>query len=463
MSLAALSPLEAREFRAACAADPLYFARVVWGRRRWSAQRELRRAVAIHPAVVCWSANGVGKTSEIAAYIIEDSVLNPGTRWTLTGPRFDSVKEGIFSEIKELVRSARIDLGGELHESEWILGDRWDVACTTAAEPSSYQGRRGLTRTRVCIDEAQGDIAPEHWDALLSLLTGEGSQIIALGNPITTGGRFLEIAHSQDWHRLMIDGFDHPNVKTGRVVLPGITKAWVEARRKEWGEEDPRWIARVRGRFPDAAADQLIASSWFDAGENAPVPIPELQGRRIGFDVARHGDDKCVLSLLENGVQVHQESWGHARLHESAARLIATAGRFAVVPGNVKVDRIGIGAGVVDECFRIGWYVDAVDFGAGPAKDWPELTKDMEIKNRRAELHWIAARLLERRHAVVPANFPETRLELVQPRYSFRNGVFRLEEKEEIKKRIGRSPDFSDSFVLALSNVGSYEPGVYRL
>jgi len=469
-----LDPRDLAEMKRRRKNDPLYFARVVWGRQRWSAQRAMRIALATFSFVVIFSANGVGKTSELAAWIIEDVVCNPGTRFTLVGPKFDNVKDGLFAEIRDLYFAARkrgIDLGGDMQTEQWKLGERWDVACAAAETPSSFQGRRGRTRTKVVIDEAQGDIHPDHWDALESLLTGEGSQFVASGNPITTGGRFREIATdaSKGWHRISISALDHPNYMQRRRVIPGPSYEDIERKRKAWGENDPRWISRVGGRFPSAAADQLISGEWIARWADAlkrgekREGIPELKGRRAGVDLARQGDDKCVLLVLEDGVVIHREEWEHARLTESGQRIRAAAIRFEIPHWNLKLDVTGTGAGAADELARVGMPPDEVNFGEGQAGDWPELTAEMEIKNRRCELHWIAARLIERGHVVIPEEYGQLRYELTQPRYKFPNSIFTVEPKDELKKRLGRSPDDSDALITALSNASNGGCGVTRV
>lgn len=459
-----LSPSDLRSMKKHCAKDPLLFGKLVWKRKRWAAQRQIRRALATCAFVLIYSANGVGKTNELAAYVIEDVVLNAGTRWTLTGPRFDTIRDGLFTEIRSLYFEAQrngFDFGGVMQTDQWVIDDRWDVACTTADEPTSYQGRRGLYRTKVGIDEAQGDIAAEHWDALDSLLTGEGSQMFASGNPITSGGRFRDNAHDPRWHVISIDGFDHPNVREGKIVIPGaITKAWVERKRAQWGENDPRWIARVRGRFPSASPDQLVSVDWFVGPHQ---PIPECEGIHIGMDIARMGDDRCALVVTKDGLPIHAETWGHALLHNSAARLLAVMTRMDVPPENVHVDATGVGAGVVDEMARRGIFIDAIEFGSAAQNDWPDLTSDMEIVNRRAELHWIAARLLERGATRVPAEYQGIRDDLVVPKYDFNRGKFRVEEKAQIKKRLGRSPDLGDAFMCCFSRTGSGGLGITRV
>ena len=43
-------------------------------------------------------------------------------------------------------------------------------------------------------------------------------------------------------------------------------------------------------------------------------------------------------------------------------------------------------------------------------------------------------------------NIPEMVGELTEPTYTFTGGVFLLEEKDQIKERLGRSPDLADAY-----------------
>ena len=472
-----LDAKDAPIFAEACRKDPLLFAKVVWGRRRWAGQRRIRKALGMYAMIAIFSGNGVGKTSEIATYVIEDVVLNPGTRWTLTGPRLDSVVDNVFAEIRDLYFDAKrrgLDLGGEMQTEEWSFDERWDVKCMTADEPTAYQGRRGKARTKVLVDEAQAVLDATVWSSLDSLCACEDSQFVVSGNPLQTAGRFRELCtdSTQGFHPITIDSLDHPNYVTGKVVIPGVTKEWIERKRK-LGERHPEWIARVRGRFPAASPDQLISEDWIRngaalyaaslvAGATPRIVLPEMRGPRVGMDVSYGGDDLCVCSAIKDGVLVEQDEWGHeTRTDISAGRLVGFAQRHGIKREDawrVKVDVAAGGAGVVSECHRLGWAVEAVNFGEGPANDWPDVTADMELRNRRCELHWVAARLIENGDLIIPDDphdadrFRRTKEDLLQPKYRYPNSVFTIEKKDDIKKRISRSPDHGDSIIIALAN-----------
>jgi hypothetical protein len=48
---------------------------------------------------------------------------------------------------------------------------------------------------------------------------------------------------------------------------------------------------------------------------------------------------------------------------------------------------------------------------------------------------------------------PGLMAELVAPTYTFQNGQFLLEDKDQIKKRIGRSPDLADALALTFTEM----------
>jgi hypothetical protein len=48
-------------------------------------------------------------------------------------------------------------------------------------------------------------------------------------------------------------------------------------------------------------------------------------------------------------------------------------------------------------------------------------------------------------------NLPELVAELSEPTYTFSGGKFLLEEKDQIKKRLGRSPDLADALALTFA------------
>jgi hypothetical protein len=71
---------------------------------------------------------------------------------------------------------------------------------------------------------------------------------------------------------------------------------------------------------------------------------------------------------------------------------------------------------------------------------------DNRYKNRRAEI-WFGMSEWIKRGGALP-NLPEMVAELTTPTYTFNGGKFQLEDKDQVKQRLGRSPDLADALAL---------------
>jgi phage terminase large subunit len=123
-------------------------------------------------------------------------------------------------------------------------------------------------------------------------------------------------------------------------------------------------------------------------------------------------------------------------------------------PPAVKVDVIGIGAGVVDtlvrrtsQCTAIG-----VDAGASPTSQPAQGPGYSKLRDQLwfGVRDWLRVGTIDPRLDVVG----KLESELVAPMFSFdERGRRKVEPKTDTKKRLGRSPDFADALALAV-----YEP-----
>ena len=132
---------------AECLSDPLFFGREILGHQRWSWLEEIRRAIPAHRFTTLVSANGMGKTCEVGAFICEWLVTNPYGRVICCGPTEGQVKGGLWQEMKrahERARDRGHELGGEPGETEWKIATRWDAAIVPLS--SAKKERYSITR-----------------------------------------------------------------------------------------------------------------------------------------------------------------------------------------------------------------------------------------------------------------------------------------------------------------------------
>jgi hypothetical protein len=101
----------------------------------------------------------------------------------------------------------------------------------------------------------------------------------------------------------------------------------------------------------------------------------------------------------------------------------------------------GYGSGVIDAMIQGGHTPLEVQFAGSPI--------DPRYLNKRAEMWFLMAEWVKRGGAL--PNIPELAKELTAPTYTFRNGKLQLEAKEQIKERLGYSPDMADALCLTFA------------
>ena len=160
----------------------------------------------------------------------------------------------------------------------------------------------------------------------------------------------------------------------------------------------------------------------------------------LGVDVARFGDDRTVV-FPRRGL-VAQQPTIIAKLDnvEVAERIISIY--HQAKPHSIFVDA-GQGQGVIDILRRALPCVYEIPFG-GSALD------AAKFYNRRSEM-WFLLREWIRAGGAIP-NESGLVGEISSPMYGFdAKGRITLEKKEEIKARLGRSPDLADSLALTFA------------
>jgi hypothetical protein len=117
---------------------------------------------------------------------------------------------------------------------------------------------------------------------------------------------------------------------------------------------------------------------------------------------------------------------------------------------------IGVGSGVIDPLRRKTYSVTPFH-SSGRAEQGDDLIR---FYNARAEAYWALRRKLEEGELAIPRD-PLLWEELLNTTWSVKQGKVIIEDKKEIKRRLGRSPDRADALMLSLvaGSVSSYSYG----
>jgi len=171
------------------------------------------------------------------------------------------------------------------------------------------------------------------------------------------------------------------------------------------------------------------------------VDVYEWAQKRLGVDVARFGDDRSVIFPRQGKASFTPIVMRQQRTTDIAAKVAA---KIAEWKSEVTfVDDSGHwGHGVIDNLHAGGYKAIGVLFE-------DRNTIDPRYANKRAEMWCEMAEWVKAGGALPP--MPELVRELTAPTYTFVNGKFLLEPKDQIKARIGSSPDLADALALTFA------------
>jgi hypothetical protein len=352
-------------------------------------------------------------------------------------------------------RKAGRPLGGFLKPGspEWnMLGDKWMALGFSSDDPVNMQGIHAPGGVLLIMDEGNG-VHPDIWNALHGVLVGEHDRMLVIANPTESSGPFFELWGDPECVKFTISAVDTPNVKEGRTVIPGmIGREWVEDRRKAWGEDSVLFKSRVLAQFPDSSDDALIPLSWMDIAHQRWDQLTEEDAwgteSWLGLDVARTGDNTVAARAYDCGIRdLHR--FRHAPGTETAGwaiRLFKDLGCRSL-----RVDADGLGSTIFD-LIEESLKEKAFEMHFGGS------TKDPDrFFNAKAEWMWHMRCLLDPSRDGGSIALPrDDRLatQLTSCRWTQdKRGRIQIEPKEDLKKRIGHSPDEMDAVVYALARM----------
>lgn len=196
---------------------------------------------------------------------------------------------------------------------------------------------------------------------------------------------------------------------------------------------------------------QVIPTSWVQAAQARwqPGPPDGFTMSCLGADIARGGKDKTVISA-------RYEMWFSPLVRHpgastpdgpmAAARILA----FHDGQAEVNIDVIGIGSSAYD-CVKAHIGPLAHPINNSESSTLRDRSGRYGFVNVRAASYWSLREALDPDHGVAVALPPDAELlaDLTAPRYSVQANGIKVEPKDDIIERIGRSPDAGDAVVLA--------------
>jgi hypothetical protein len=233
-----------------------------------------------------------------------------------------------------------------------------------------------------------------------------------------------------------------------------LSPEWVEQKRIEWGEDSPWWYGRVLGEYPPESITAIIRASHLQNCLNADDEPPSVGVSQLGIDVA--GSDTGDYTVIrERRGQFALREWRIQTGDDDEIEEFIVDKIQIVQPQMVVMDATGLGFGFIGRIRRrtpgVGFF--PVNFAAASQEKNDDGSR--KFANLRAEIWWRGRELaraqqwnlgwMENAEMILP--------ELTAPRYRedvlAQRKIIQVEEKYEVRKRLGRSPDGADALLLA--------------
>lgn len=378
-----------------------------------------------------------------------------------TAPTDRQVKKIMWGETMRHFNNINPPLGGkpysdpylEINKEDWYL-----LGFTTKESGASKQAQggkfQGFHSPNMCVvvSEAQA-VEDDIRNQIDAIATSEKVLLIFIGNPTRSSGWFAK--GLKDKGRNIVFNFsclDNPNYKQKKTVIPGLASyEWVEDKRQRWGVDSPLWFGRVLGQIPKTAINNIFSELEIETMKRRALITPSEaeENRGVALDVAGEGDDESVAyagaggHVLAQSIKVNQSAGENALTCQNLTE--AHRGNFIVV------DCDGMGIKEYQELTRLelSKTVNVVKFhGCGASSKQKGKQNDFEFENLRAEA-WFTAQSRARDGGASIPDDPLLIEELLEvTAFENRRGKIQIEEKQDIKDRLGRSPDRADSWVM---------------
>lgn len=406
-----------------------------------------------------------GKTVVLLAIVFALCRIYPGSRWCLTRADLPKIRRNLLPTFEKF----KPDFFGSVNKSDWTCtaanGSQIIFMPESLKDDPEGDRFRGLEVNGFGNEEA-GEIAEATFNRQMeragtwTLLDEDGrprahqppALILNTVNPTLAWPkrRFHDPASAgklaAPYFYLPARADDNPHISAA------LRESW-----KAMPESEYRRFVLGDWTVADAP-DQLIKYEWVKAAQEGNAPEP---GRgALGVDVARYGDDETTLARFDGNTLAALETFKNLDNVTVAAKVRETMGDHGIGADRCAVDSVGVGSGVVDVLRAAGYDVSEAVGGAKPVERLAMPVKEGEdpsrstaytFRNLRSQMWWYAREALRCGRVCIDVEDPRLVDDLLAPRYKVTNDrQVQVESKEDMKKRLGRSPDRGDAFVYGL-------------
>jgi len=474
--------------------DPVGFCEDQFGEQYTDDIKTMMLSVRDNVITVAKSANATGKThgaARVAAWFIK---CFPNSQvYTAAAPPEDNLKKLLWGEIGSLINHypklfnefKQNVLHLERDPKSFLTGVTIPSTGDAATRQAKFSGKHAPYLLFI-IDEA--DAVPEEiYKGIESCMSGGHIRLLCMFNPRAEAGPVYRMERDGRANVGGLAAFNHPNVVTGELVIPGgaVDRETTVRRINQWcrrlqpGEvsdnecfelpsflagavarsqrgtlypplqagiykiTDPAMAYMVLGRYPAQATNQLISREWTAAARArwdlyvskfGEIPPKDVAGI-MGLDVAEMGDDMTDACFRYGGYVDRFTEWGGVDMMVTGDRGSTEYHKRSLWA--CAVDANGVGAGVAPHMRRLRCNAH----GFKVQERATESTEQGEFFQLRDQLWWATREWLRiDTGSMLP---PDEQLleELHTATYEVDGGKIKIMTQETFKELLKRSPN----------------------
>lgn len=442
-------------------------------------QEEIMRAVcaAVHGdakgRVAVSSGQKCGKTLTVICLALWFYECFPNARVFLTAAIELQLKNVLWRELGQVLRNAKEVAGSDMDGKLAASPTGGFVSTDGSREIKGIIGRdieslAGLSGNMLTVvDEASA--LPEMKAQTFTGNTMGGGTLLWISNPTRGDGPFFEAFHrsKEHWQTFEVDGEEVARwqEEQGIRIPYTVTMAKVSEMAQIYGVDSLFYLVRVRGKFPINETGRAIQFHQIEAALDRWAETPEEGPLSIGYDPAGPGGGgdehawamvrgaKCLPLFTLLGLD-------EDKAVDMTLQLLANHRRPGEVPHiNVDAEIIGypIFARLRAEAERRKLHASAESFTVAGVKTSSKHVRDPRMFERiRDEIIWNLAKWIAAGGAIPRDDKLQT--ELHEPVWTSDTwNRLHATSKDDIRTKLGRSPDRFDALALAVHPPGTWE------
>lgn len=395
------------------------------------------------------AAKGVGKSTVLAWLCWNFLVTRPDPKIAAVSISGDNLRDGLWSEMSKWQgRSAFLQqafvwqkeriFAKDNPQEHFMSARQW----SKSADPSTLGNTlAGLHADYIMfvLDESGGMPDAIMATAEAALSSCKEGHIVQAGNPTHLEGPLYRACTSEKhlWYVVEITS-DPDSPKRS----PRVSAQWAKEQIDKYGRDNPWVLVNVFGQFPPSSFNSLLGPDDIKEAVARRYREPDFweHPRILGIDCARSGADSSVI-FPRQGLQAFTPLQYRGINGTVGAEVTLRKWNDWDADGVFIDNTGGFGASWIDNLQRLGKDPIGIHFS--------ESSSDPQFFNRRAEMAFKLAEWIKKGGAL--PDIRELGEALTRTTYTFKGEKLIIEPKEDLKDRLGYSPDHMDALMLTFA------------